>query len=504
MRIHRTIGERLERLSQGGMSEAASELAGHFQACRDYPRAVLYLRLLAQRCAGRHALPEAVDALLRALDLAANLQEPGRPAAEFEVTEQLGLVYRLMGQLEASAGEFERMGERARQMGNVDGRLRSQLWLASVASFLDRDRCLQAAEAALALCNSPVDPELRANALGQVAYWNLLFCGWDERDLLASTAALETARKSDDRASLALHAKRHSFFQALSSRYRDACDTAGEGLRIATALESLLDYSIGHYFEAWALLHLGEWGRMQSVLQRAIQLANRNGHDLWVLLFGLLEAFLHVQAHSFETARTACRGYLDRARELGHPLSIQISLVLLGSAELGAGDLAAARRSFEELREWQSRQRILMDWIWKLPLQLGFTELCLAEGDCNAARGESERFLTLAAATAECTWTALAHHARARVAILERDSLCARREIALGLAAIEGREAPLAAWRLHALAGDALDDPSHQAQAGAAILQLAGSLATGDPLRECLLARSPMPADRVQARGAGE
>jgi hypothetical protein len=504
MRLHRTIGERLERLSEGRLSEAASELARHFQECRDHPRAVLYLRLLAQRCAGRHAPAEAVDALVRALDLAANLPDPGRSAAQFEVTEELGLVYRLMGQLDASAGEFERMGERARQMGNVEGRLRSQLWLASVASFLDRDRCLQAAEAALTFCYSPVDPELRQNALGQVAYWNLLFRGWDERDRLASTAALEAARKSDDRTSLALHANRHSFFQALSSHYRDACDTAEEGVRIATALESLLDYSIGHYFEAWALLHLGEWGRMQSVLQRAIQLAQRNGHDFWVLLFGLLEAFLHVQAHSFDTARKACRGYLDRARELGHPLSIQISLVLLGSAELGAGDLAAARRSFEDLREWQSRQRILMDWIWKLPLQLGFTELCLAEGDRNGARRESERFLKLAAATAECTWTALAHHARARVAILERDSLCARREIALGFAAIDGREAPLAEWRLHALAGDLLDDPSLLAQARTAILQLASSLAAGDPLRECLLAASPRPAARAEARASSE
>jgi len=504
MRLHRTIGERLERLSQERLSEAALELARHFEACRDYSRAVLYLRLLAQRCAGRHALHEAVDALVRALDLAANLPDPGRSTAQFEVTEQLGLVYRLMGQLDASAGEFERMGERARQMGNVEGILQSQLRLAGVASFVDRDRCLQAADAALTLCTSSLDPDLRCNALGQVAYWNLLFRGWDERDRLASTAALEAARKSGDQASLALHAIRHSFFQALSSDYRDACDTAAEGVRMTTALESLLDYSIGHYFEAWALLHLGEWGRMQSLLRCAINLANRNGHDLWLLLFGLLEAFLQVQAHSFDAARKACRGYLDRARELGHPLSIQISLVLLGAAELGAGDFAAARRSFEDLREWQSRQRILMDWIWKLPLQLGFTELCLAEGDAHGARREAEHFLSLAAATAECTWTALAHEARARVAILERDLLCARREIARGLAAIEGRETPLAAWRLHALAGEVLDDPSHLAQARTAMLRIANSLETGDPLRESVLAGSPVSEARAEACGAGE
>ncbi|MBZ5725239.1 MAG: AAA family ATPase [Acidobacteriia bacterium] len=499
MRLHRAIGERLERLSGERLGEAASELAQHFQACHDTPRAVLYLRLLAQRCARRHALPEAADALVRAMDLAAELPEPGRAAARLELTEQIGLVYRLMGALDAAAAEFERMDERARSMGYLEGRLRAQLWLASVTSFLDRDRCLRAADTALTLCNSSSDPELKCTALGQVAYWNLMLRGWDERDSRASAAALEAARTGEDRVVHALHASRHSFFQSLSSRYREACDTAEEGIRIATELECLHDYSVPYFFQAWALLHLGEWGAMQDLLQRAIDRANRNGHDLWALLFGLLDAFLHIQACSFASALEACRGYLDRARLLGHSVSIQIGMVMLGHAELGTGNPEAARRLFEELREWQSRERVLSDWFWKLPLQLGLTELFLASGELQAAREEAERFLTLASETAECTWRALAHHARARVAILERDPLGARREIARGLEAIEGREAPLAAWRLHALAAEVMGEPSHLAQARAAILRLAGSLAADDPLRACLLAHTPIRAERAGA-----
>src|SRR5262249_38734177 len=85
----------------------------------------------------------------------------------------------------------------------------------SVASFLDRERCLQAADGALALCGEQIDPEIRSNALGQVAYWNLLFRRWDERDLLASIEALASTRRRNDLHALALHANRHAYFLAL-------------------------------------------------------------------------------------------------------------------------------------------------------------------------------------------------------------------------------------------------------------------------------------------------
>src|SRR5262249_12146081 len=168
-----------------------------------------------------------------------------------------------------------------------------------------------------------------------------------------------------------LTANRHSYFLSLSSRYREASRLAREGVLIATELESLVDCSVGHYFEAWALLHLGEWGHMRTLLDSAIAMAHRNGHSLWTLLCGLLTTFLHVEAFSFDCAREACRGHLERARALDHPLSVQMSLVLLGRAELGAGDYRSARRAFHEVIAWHKRERILMDWIWKLPLQLG-------------------------------------------------------------------------------------------------------------------------------------
>jgi hypothetical protein len=471
IRLHRTVGNWLETLYQDRLNEVAPELALHFQESHDVERAIRYLRLVAQKCASRHALREALEALTRAAALARRMPQPARSAAEFALSEQIGLVHRLMGQLRSSANEFDKMYAEARAASSVEGQLRALLWFASVTSWLDRTRCLEAVDRIKALCDARPPHEWRVNAIGQVAYWNLLFRGWDEADFAASAAALEAARRNGDRPALALQANRHSYFLSLASKYREASEMAAEGVRLSIEIESLMDYSVGHFFEAFALFHQGEWGRMKKLLRSAIDMARRNCHDFWVLLFGLLEALLHIETFAFDQACHSCREYVERARELGHPLSVQMSLVFLGRAQLGLGDFDAARRTFTEIREWQSRERILMDWIWRLPLQFGYVELLLAQKDLAAALGASDVYLEQTAATAERTWTGLAHYARARVAAAQNDEVSRQRHIATGLDLIRDCHAPIAAWRLHAVAGDF-------EKSGKILLELAQSLAS--------------------------
>ena len=227
IRLHRLIGERLEAAAGGRMGESASELAIHFQACRDYPKAVQCLKLVARTCASRHALPEALDAVNKAIGLTESLPEPAKTLTQLDLIEQLGLAYRLMGQLSLSAAEFERMAERARDAGETGLQIRAQLWLASVLSWVNRERCLDAANTATLLCTSELPPQLVQNVQGQAAYWNLLFRRWDERDAVASAAALEAARQSGDRGALALQASRHSFSGAFIRIWRRSPDGQG-------------------------------------------------------------------------------------------------------------------------------------------------------------------------------------------------------------------------------------------------------------------------------------
>jgi hypothetical protein len=82
------------------------------------------------------------------------------------------------------------------------------------------------------------------------------------------------------------------------------------------------------------------------------------------------------------------------------------------------------------------------------------TNLWLSLGDLPRANESAEAFLAGATATAERTWQALAWDANARVALRSNDTLGAQRRVENAIAALEGFEAPVAAWQVHATAAD--------------------------------------------------
>jgi hypothetical protein len=216
-------------------------------------------------------------------------------------------------------------------------------------------------------------------------------------------------------------------------------------------------------------------------------MASRNGHDFWVLLFSLLDAMLRLETFSSHETHDDCHGYLARARALGHAPSIQISLVLLSKAQLAIGDLNAAQETFDEIIRWQSGERILMDWIWRLPLQFNYVELCLTRRDFDAAVEASELFLVQAGRTAEKTWTVLAHLTRAKIAAIQQEKTRFEREIAAGLELVETHNVPLAAWRLHAFMAQTLGSFEHRERALQIVRKLADSLEAESELKRCFL-----------------
>jgi hypothetical protein len=129
-----------------------------------------------------------------------------------------------------------------------------------------------------------------------------------------------------------------------------------------------------------------------------------------------------------------------------------------------------------------------------MPLAAGLTELWLAKGDRARAQLEAERFLEISSATEERTFQGLAWEVNARIALANRDPDRAQECIARALSTLQGFEAPLAAWRVHATAADIAEESgdlqsarSHGDLSQATILQLANSLSEREPLREIFL-----------------
>jgi hypothetical protein len=82
----------MERQFSDRLSEAAHELADHFEKCADWPRAIKYLRLAADRARRLYAHREATVLLQQALELATRLPDSDRVTAETEILEAVATI----------------------------------------------------------------------------------------------------------------------------------------------------------------------------------------------------------------------------------------------------------------------------------------------------------------------------------------------------------------------------------------------------------------------------
>jgi DNA-binding winged helix-turn-helix (wHTH) protein/tetratricopeptide (TPR) repeat protein len=487
-RLHLAVGERGEQVYGARASEIAGELAVHFEQAREMPRAIAYLRKAGENATRRSANQEAIACLTRALALADLLERDAASLERLGLYEQLGLVLRSTGDVTVAAEQFIEMARLAAELGRTEDEARAWLYAASVLSWFNRDRCLRAAERAERL--TIADPVLRAHVRGYAAYARLIFQGWRAEDAAACAEAARVTRAAGEKRLFGFHLGRLVHVHAMRSDYTASIETAADGLAHAGGAADPYDYLMCQFWRACSSLLAGRWGEMQQVLESTARLSERNGHRRLSILFTLVRGWLHEQAGDYARARSLCAAALADARESAYPFGQLIGLVLVGFAELGLGAYDRARASFEEIAARLDRERLLMDWIWRMPLAWGFVGLELAEGRDEVAAAHAHRLVQLAQACGERTWLALGHAALARVAIKQQRWKAADQQLARATALVADGDLPLAAWRVHALAADLharrRREPAARAARAASndvLAGLAASLDAGDPLR---------------------
>ena len=92
-KLHRRVGEALEVLSSERLSDVAPDLADHFEKSADWPRAIRYLRLAADRAGRRYAHRQATVLLRQALGLASRLPDSDRASTETAISEKLATIH---------------------------------------------------------------------------------------------------------------------------------------------------------------------------------------------------------------------------------------------------------------------------------------------------------------------------------------------------------------------------------------------------------------------------
>jgi DNA-binding winged helix-turn-helix (wHTH) protein/tetratricopeptide (TPR) repeat protein len=452
-RFHQLIGEHLES-AHGSDQPVAAELAVHFERARDYQRAIQYLRLASEQATRRYANREAGEYLTRALTWVDHLPEPARAATRVEILERRGLVWRSMGDMKRSAQDFEARVECAQAQKWLEVEVMALFQFCSSLSWFDLTRCLKASQEADVRSSQVSDELIQAHARGSCAYWHLLLRGWREEDVRSCAGAVEAARRLNDRSLLSLHLPRLAYFQCLRSEYSAAGRSAEEGLQVALEIGDAFDYMICQFFQAWALLRLGQWDTLLPLLSSALEMAEKNRNQPWATLYRLEQAWAYQQMFCFETTLKLCQDGFEKAKELQFGYGQLMSSVLLGFSHLGLQDIGSALHCFESIGGRLEREQLLMDWIWEIPLHLGLSRCRLLQGDFIQAREEAELAFSMASVPVERTWMAAAQSLLIEISMAEGRHQDAQQALSKALGVLEGTDLPLAEWRVFANAAE--------------------------------------------------
>src|SRR6266851_1002916 len=452
--LHRQAAEWAEASFPEHLSEGASFLAYHFEHGGDYARAVKYLRVAAQTAGRRYAPREATAHLQHALELSGRLPDSGRATNDLAV--------------------------------------------------LDR---------ALRLSTRQHDPLQQARTRVSCLVRRIWTGGWNARDAEDCREAVELIRQSGHRHLLAAHLIDSNFIRWASSEYRAAHQDAVESLGVL--VDQIVDnpyLSFVHWLSQftlpWSLLFLGEWGEALRILAAEITLADKNGDRYRGQTLHLYRAWVHLHAMDFPGVLEICESILPSLDEPERRPWRRFCFALTGSAEAASGRYEAAADHLTTARIEMDGRPVIHDWYCRMLLEQALTDAWLGKGDLKQARAEAQRFVAATLTTAERTWQALAWEASARVAMAEGDRGHARTCVDRAVAAMEGFEVPLAAWRVHASAAELERRLGNQRAAGrhrslgrSTVLALANSLVDYERLRETFLAAPPVRAIIDPGRG---
>jgi hypothetical protein len=216
-----------------------------------------------------------------------------------------------------------------------------------------------------------------------------------------------------------------------------------------------------------------------------------------------------VLALDFADARAGCASVSPSPDRSLPTFPRHFWLTLDGAAAAGLGDYETALERLLTVREEIDRQPQLLDWYWRLLQRWALAGLWLSKGELERAREEGNLLISNACATEERTWQALAWDVNARIALTGGDPRQAQELIEHGLTALDGVEAPVGAWQVHATAaevfealGEAGRADSHRQLSWDIVLRLATSLETYEASRRTFLT-SPAVARVLESVAAG-
>jgi DNA-binding winged helix-turn-helix (wHTH) protein/tetratricopeptide (TPR) repeat protein len=467
---HARVAERIVSIFEADGS-TASLAARHYLAAERWSEAIYFLRQVAQNVMQRFSNREAASALERALALVGYLPKGEREQCQVELLEDLAQVY--VGGLDPRANEvYEHLIALSQQIGREDIRCRALLGRAFALAWTDCESSMAIWQEAIDRSSALSDPIARSRIRSAAHGWRSWAAGWSADDAAGCEIAVCELRNAGDTAALNASLVDYTLILFPSSRYIEAYETIVESF--AYLIEKVSDQHVDISLPLW-IWRLGRpWCMMcAGRLREALELFDSgiagflgNGEIGRAAALQFYKALCYVHATQYTEALQLCHDARDMFGENGtqslSPNEELIGSVSQGLAAIGAGRPVEAMQLLEFAQRRLSEKRTLSAWHWRMAMEWGLVDACLALGQIGDAVEHGQKLRTYALATQEITWRVLAYESSARVALLTNDTDAAREYLSLGRQEAARADVPLAAWRLEAvqsslfsMAGDA-------------------------------------------------
>ncbi len=259
-RAHARIGAALEQLTAGDCEPHLDALAHHFAQAAPAgtaAQAVTYAVRAAEHAATMFAFEAAEHHLERALQLQALLPAP-EARATLLLRLQLGEMQGAAWALERARATFIAAADQARRLGEREAFARAALGVAGLGFGVPRGTVDAGIVALLeeALAGLDADSALWARVAARLAV-ELHFSAEAERRDVLSRAAIDTARRGGDTATLAAVLSARHFAVWDSAEVEERLALAAEGVQLADACG---DVDLGLQHRVWRLVDLWEIG----------------------------------------------------------------------------------------------------------------------------------------------------------------------------------------------------------------------------------------------------
>jgi len=493
-KLHLQLAQRLQAFCDPCEQEQSTELALHFEAGRDFGEAIRYLIVAAKNAARRFAYRDSIEILGHALELISQVSASHRLELKTQVLVQIGDIQYAVGNMDDSAQAYEKAAALAAEASLGAAQATALIRLVHPMGLIDVDRAVEAVEQADQISASLNDPILRARTQILAPCARLYYHSWRSRDAELYTAAKETI----DRLTGGLYPEMHyAHLHPLQGGYREALRIAEDGILKISETSNTVAYLLALGAKAVALMHLGRLGEALHLLRAAIERAEKNGNDPWVLK--IREAWLRTVAMDFAGAQELCDAMIrsNSGYPTGQPKAI--AWFAAGNAALREGRHGEALQEFRRVIDEDVTPKFFLHWYWRMQARFGVVKVLLASGKIEDARKETGETLDAALSTDDPGLQALAWEVSGRLAIAEKDAKAGEKSIRNGTALLERFELPTAAWRLDGTAWEfylqAKNEKAaetHRKRAEACILKIANSFAPEEPLRATFLAAAPV------------